>query len=82
MGFTIFICVLAFAGMMAILHFAFEEAERDRAERADAEVLRERVHPPGRSADEVVLHLEQRIESDLRDIASVLRRTTAGPRRA
>jgi cbb3-type cytochrome oxidase subunit 3 len=82
MGFTIFIGVLVFAGLMAILYFGYEQAEKDRAERAAAEALREHVHPPGRTADEVVFDLEHRIDSDLQDVAAMLRRAVAGPRRA
>jgi len=72
MGLTISLVVLFFAAMIAIMYFGVEQAERDRAERARAEALREQVFPPGRTADEVVFDLEHRIDSDLRDIGAAL----------
>jgi sensor domain CHASE-containing protein len=77
---SILVAVL-FAAMTAILYFGFDQAERDRAERAAAEAQREKVHPPGRTADEVVFDLEHRIDSDLQDVATMLR-SGAHPHRA
>jgi len=81
MGLTIGLVVGFFAAMMAIIHFGVEQAEKDRAERAAAEALREQFHPPGRTADEVVFDLEHRIDSDLQDVAALLR-NGAHPHRA
>ena len=78
---TAILVAVLFAAMMAILYFGFDQAEKDRAERAAAEALRERVHPPGRTADEVVFDLEHRIDSDLQDVAAMLRHG-AHPHRA
>jgi hypothetical protein len=82
MDLTVILVGVFFAAMMAILYFGYEQAEKDRAERAAAEALREQVHPPGRTADEVVFDLEHRIDSDLQDVAAMLRRGAAGPHRA
>ena len=82
MDLTVILVGVFFAAMMAILYFGYEQAEKDRAERAAAEALREHAHPPGRTADEVVFDLEHRIASDLQDVATVLRRAATGLRRA
>lgn len=73
MGFVIFIFVLVFAGLLAILYFGLEEAERTRTAAVAAPAVV--AAPPGRSADEVVRLIEHRIEIDLREVAAVLRRT-------
>jgi cbb3-type cytochrome oxidase subunit 3 len=80
-GFAIFIAVLVFVGLLAILYFGYEEAEKRRAEGAARMAVLFLAHPPERGADEVVLLLERRIESDLQEAAAVLRRAAAGPRR-
>jgi len=82
MTLTVILVGVFFAAMMAILYFGFEQAEKDRAERAAAEAMRESVHPPGRTADEVVFDLEHRIDSDLKDIAALLGHAAIRPHRA
>lgn len=80
MGLTMAIGAVFFFGLLAVLYFGYQQVEADRAEKAQAEA--EATAPrPERSADEVVFDLEHRIESDLRDVADVLRRNPgASPR--
>lgn len=82
MGLTVIFVGISFVAMVAILFFGFEQAERDRAERAAANALRETVHPPGRTADEVVFDIEHRIDADLRDVAALLGLPGSRARRA
>lgn len=82
MDLTVILVGVFFAAMMAILYFGFEQAEKDRAERAAAEAMRESIHPPGRTADEVVFDLEHRIDSDLRDVTTLLGHAAVRPHRA
>ncbi len=78
MGLTIAIGLMFFVGMMAILFFGHQQAEKDRDDRAAAEARRGHAHlagsAGGRTADEVVFDLEHRIDADLRAVAAVLHR--------
>lgn len=82
MGLTIAIGLVFFAGMMAILFFGHQQAEKDREDRAAAEARRGQAQldaaAGGRTADEVVFDLEHRIDADLQDVAAILRRTAPG----
>jgi hypothetical protein len=79
MGLTMVIGAVFFAGMLAVLYFGYQQVEADRAEKAQAQADAEAAAPrPQRSADEVVFDLEHRIESDLRDVADILRRSPGG----
>jgi hypothetical protein len=75
MGLTFVVGLAFFMGMMAILYFGHEQAEKDRAERAEAEARRDQAerHQALRTADEVVFDLEHRIDSDLREFSASLR---------
>ena len=79
MGLTIAIGLVFFAGMMAILFFGHQQAEKDREERAAAEAARGHSQlddrAEGRTADEVVFDIEHRIASDLQEVATVLHPT-------
>lgn len=80
MGLTIGIGLVFFVGLLAVLFFGYEQVEKDRAEKAAAaEVALRRSAPvQGRTADEVVFDIEHRIESDLQDVAEILRRPAPG----
>jgi uncharacterized protein YlxW (UPF0749 family) len=80
MGLTIVVGLAFFVGMMAILYFGHEQAEKDRAERAEAEARRGRaeLRQEQRSADEVVFDLEHRIDSDLQEFSASLRPPAPG----
>lgn len=82
MELTVTFVGISFVAMVAILFFGFEQAERDRAERAASNALREAADPQGRTADEVVFDIEHRIDSDLRDVASLLGLPSSRVRRA
>lgn len=85
MWLTMIIAAILFAGMLAALYFGYAEAEKERAEKAAAEAVRE---PPPlnpwlrpqnqwlrkRTVDEVVFEVEHRIDADLREVALLLRR--------
>lgn len=80
MALTIVAGLAFFVGMMAILYFGHEQAEKDRAERAEAEALRGQAEARQelRTADEVVFDLEHRIDSDLQEFSASLRRQAPG----
>lgn len=79
MGLTIVVGLAFFVGMMAILYFGHEQAEKDRAERAEAEARRVAAGAgEPRTADEVVFDLEHRIDADLQDFAAGLRAAAPG----
>jgi len=77
MALTMVIGAVFFAGMLAVLYFGYQQVEADRAEKAKAEEAAATPRPD-RSPDEVVFDLEHRIESDLRDVADILRRNPGG----
>lgn len=80
MGLTIAVGLAFFVGMMAILYFGHEQAEKDRAERAEAEAQRRQAEArqEQRTADEVVFDLEHRIDTDLQEFSASLRRQAPG----
>jgi len=78
MGLTIVVGLAFFVGLMAILYFGHEQAEKDRADRAEAEARRGLASGERRTADEVVFDLEHRIDADLKDFAAGLRATAPG----
>jgi hypothetical protein len=80
MGLTIVVGLAFFVGLMAILYFGHEQAEKDRADRAEAEARRALAggERERRTADEVVFDLEHRIDADLQDFAAGLRAASPG----
>ena len=85
MWLTMVIAVILFAGMLAVLCFGYQEAEKQRAERSAQEVGQPPVLSPwprlpaprlgGRTADQVVYELEHQIDTDLQDVALLLARS-------
>lgn len=86
MWLTMMIAAILFAGMLAALHFGYREAERERAEKLAADVIREVPQVDQwlvqqgqwarrRTVDEVVFEVERRIDADLQEVAHLLGRT-------
>ena len=83
MWLTMMIAAILFAGMLAALYFGYQETEKERAEKAAADAIREvpQVYPwlgpqgqwaRRRTVEEVVFEVEHRIDSDLQEVSHLL----------